>query len=76
MIAILIKSVDQKVEMPCLCHISDTFAVIEESLYKEYPEYREYNTYFTVNGQSIKRFKNIKENKIKNLDRIIMNIID
>ena len=40
MIAILFKSVDEKVEMPCLCHISDTFAAIEESLYKEYPEYK------------------------------------
>ena len=76
MIAILFKSVDQKVEMPYACHITDEFHNIEQELYKEYPELKEVNTYFTVNGQTIKRFKTITENKIKNYVIVILNIFE
>jgi predicted RNase H-like nuclease (RuvC/YqgF family) len=76
MIAILIKSVDGKVEMPCLCHISDTFATLEELLYKAYPDYRNCDTSFKVNGKKILRFKTIQENDIKNQDKIILNVIE
>lgn len=75
MIAILIKSVDGKVEMPCLCHISDTFTTLEELLYKAYPDYRNCDTSFKVNGKKILRFKTIQENDIKNHDKIILNVI-
>ena len=76
MIAILFKSVDKKVEMPYACHITDEFHNIEQELYKEYPELKEVNTYFTVNGQTIKRFKTITENNIKNYDIVILNIFE
>ncbi len=75
-ITILFKSIDQKVEIPFSCHISDIFVRIEEQLYNEYPEYKEFNTYFTVNGRVIKRFKSIKENDLKNFDKILLNVYE
>ena len=73
---ILFKSTDQKVEMPYSCRVSDIFVRIEEFLYNEYPEYKDLNTYFTVNGRQIKRFRTIQENKIKNLDVILLNVYE
>jgi seryl-tRNA synthetase len=73
---ILFKSTDQKVEMPYSCRVSDIFVRIEEFLYNEYPEYKDLNTYFTVNGRQIKRFRTIQENKIKNLDVILLSVYE
>ena len=60
------------------CLPSDTFAEVEEKLYKMYPEYRETNTLFKlknlyyikanvfqVDGRGILRFKTIAENNIQ-----------
>ena len=49
---------------------------LEEQLYEEYPEYKEFDVYFTVKGDKIKRFKSIEENKLKNKDKILLNIFD
>ena len=46
------------------CLLSDTFAEVEEKLYKIYPEYRETNNIFQVDGRAILRFKTIAENNI------------
>ena len=50
--------------VPCLK--SNTFAEVEEKLYKQYPEYRETNNNFIANGKLVLRFKTIGENKIGN----------
>ena len=42
----------------------------------KYTQYKDYNTYLTVNGNVIKRFKTIDENKIKDGNTIIINIYD
>ena len=69
------KSIDQNVDYPITCKNTDIFVRIEENLYKEFPEYKDYdNTFFTVNGTMIKRFKSIEDNKIKNGDKIMLNI--
>ena len=47
------------------CLLSDTFAEVEEKLYKIYPEYRETNNIFQVDGRNILRFKTIAENNIQ-----------
>ena len=47
------------------CLPSDTFAEVEEKLYKMYPEYRETNNVFQVDGRGILRFKTIAENNIQ-----------
>ena len=47
------------------CLLSDTFAEVEEKLYKIYPEYRETNNVFQVDGRGILRFKTIADNNIQ-----------
>ena len=57
---------DQSLFYAVSCSGQDTFAEVEEKLYKEYPEYRETNNTFLANGKEILRFKTIAENKIRN----------
>ena len=59
-------SMDSKIHFPISCLDTDTFAEVEEKLYKQFPEYRETNNSFLDNGQQVLRFKTIKENKIGN----------
>ena len=48
------------------CLPDETFAEVEEKLYKIYDEYRNTNSnYFLYGGRTILRFKKIRENKIK-----------
>ena len=53
-----------------ICKNIDLFVNLEKRLYKDFPKFKDYNTYFEVNGHSIKRFKTMDENKIKNNDII------
>ena len=62
---ITIISTDQKVIYGLKCLTTETFADVEERLYKEYPEYRETNNIFQVNGKQVLRFKTIEENNIQ-----------
>ena len=48
------------------CLPDETFAEVEEKLYKKYDEYRNTDNFFLCNGTKILRFKKIRENKIKN----------
>jgi predicted RNase H-like nuclease (RuvC/YqgF family) len=59
-------SSDSKVHFIIKCVKNDTFAEIEEKLYREYPEYRETNNMFLANGKQILRFKTIEQNNIGN----------
>ena len=59
-------STNQKVYFAVPCAPNNTFAEIEEKLYKKYPEYRETNNNFLANGKLVLRFKTIAENKIGN----------
>ena len=59
-------SMDHSLIYPIKCLPSDTFAEVEEKLYKIYPEYRETNNLFQVDGRTILRFKTIAENNIQN----------
>ena len=45
---------------------NNTFAEIEEKLYKQYPQYRETNNNFIASGATVLRFKTIAENKLVN----------
>ena len=58
-------SSDQKIIKGIKCLPSDTFAKIEEELYKHYPEYRKTNNNFVTNGNTVMRFQTLAENKIK-----------
>ena len=59
-------SMDQIVHFSVGCLKTNTFAEVEEKLYKQYPEYRETNNNFIANGTQVLRFKTIAENKIGN----------
>ena len=59
-------SSDQNVHYAATCLKTNTFAEIEEKLYKQYPQYRETNNNFIANGTQVLRFKTIAENKIIN----------
>ena len=59
-------SMDQTVHFAVPCLKTNTFAEIEEKLYKQYPQYRETNNSFLAHGSQVLRFKTIAENKIGN----------
>ena len=59
-------SSDQNVHYSVTCLKTNTFAEVEEKLYKQYPQYRETNNTFLANGMQVLRFKTIDENKIGN----------
>ena len=48
------------------CLKTDTFAEVEEKLYKTFNEYRETNNVFLHGGNVVLRFKTIEQNKIGN----------
>ena len=72
-LSILIKSIDESIELCISCKNIDKFLQLEEQFYEHYPEYKEKNNYFTCNGIVIKRFKTLEENKIKCSDIILLN---
>ena len=58
------------------CLETDTFSEVEEKLYKIYEELRNTNNMFNVNGGTILRFKNLKENNIKDGDKVLLYTIE
>ena len=63
-------SIDQKINCQINCLKTDTFAEVEEELYKQFEEYRETNNNFIVKGKNVLRFKKIYENNIKDGDEV------
>ena len=61
---------DGKVDHGIKCLPTETFAEVEEKLYKIYDEYRKINNIFLANGNLIKRDKTMSENNIKDGDKI------
>ena len=59
-----------------ICKKTDLFIKLEERLYKDFPKFKDYNTNFISNGKSVKRFKSIGDNNIKNNDVISIVIND
>ena len=75
-ISLYFQSVDQKIKETILCQSNEKFHILEGILYEKYPQYKESENYFIVNGVKVNRFKTLKENNIKNGDKIVLNIID
>ena len=67
-------SVDQSINTGIACTAENTLAEVEEKLYQMYNEYRNTNNILMHKGNVALRFKKIKENKIKNGDKIIIDI--
>ena len=65
-------STDSSINKGIKCLETDTFAEVEEKLYQIYDEFRNTNNSFTVNGNPILRFKNLKENNIRDGDSVML----
>ena len=65
-------SLVQSIRTGIQCLAEDTFAEVEEKLYQMYEEYRNTNNILLFQGNTILRFKKIRENKIKNGDTILV----
>ena len=63
---VFFQSQDQEINnVPIKCLSSDTFAEVEEKLYKKYENFRNTNNTPICNGRTILRFKKLSENNIK-----------
>ena len=59
-------SMDEQIKLSIPCIDTDTFAEVEEKLYKQFPQYRQTNNNFIANGKPVSRLKTIAQNKIGN----------
>ena len=67
------KSMDEVINKePIRCSSNDTFAEIEEKLYKKHNDFRNTNNHHICNGRNILRFKTLNENKIKDEDVVLI----
>ena len=65
-------STDSSIHEGIKCVKTDTFAEVEEKLYQIYDNFRDTNNMFTINGRPILRFRNLKENKIRDGDKVLL----
>lgn len=63
---------DTGVNFSVSCFENDSFATVEDKLYKEFPEYRTTDNEFMCKGAIVLRHKTISENNIKNGDTIVL----
>ena len=69
-------SVDSAIHCGIKCLLNETFAEVEEKLYKRYDNYRNTNNTFIANAKPVLRFKTILENGIKDGDNIQLYVIE
>jgi len=69
-VVINFKSSDKKMSCGIPCLLENTFAEVEEKLYQQFEEYRNTNNSLLFKGNTVLRFKKIKENNIHNGDTI------
>ena len=65
-------SFDKNIFCGIKCLKTDTFAEVEEKLYRKYDNYRETNNNFEIKGKEILRFKKICENNIQDGDVVYL----
>ena len=63
-------STDQNIRCGISCLADDTFAEVEEKLYKKFNEFRDTNNILLFGGNTILRFKKVRENNIHDGDTI------
>ena len=65
-------SKDQNIRCGISCLADDTFAEVEEKLYKKFDEFRNTNNILLFKGNIILRFKKVKENDLHDGDTILI----
>ena len=68
LMSIIIKSDDNKINVPIICKNSFKFMKIEEEIYEMFDEYSGKENSFTLKGIKINRNKTLEENGIKDKD--------
>ena len=66
LMTVIFYSTDQKIHYSLICKKTDKFNKIENELFEAYPECQDSEYLYIANGQKIKRFKTLEENKITN----------
>ena len=69
-ISVFINSYDQKINCEIKCKENELFIDVEKKLYEKYNEYKDTNNIFTIGERQICKFKTIRENNIKDKDKI------
>ena len=69
-------SSDQSLNYAVRCKNTDKFNFIVNKMLEKEPSLLEKGFYFLCNGTKINEYKNIKDNKLKNGDKIIMQLFD
>ena len=73
MISIIFRIIEKGIIYSIICKDTDIFAKIEIQFYEKYPEYKESENYFIANGRIINKYKNLKENGIKDNEILLLN---
>ena len=76
LMTIIFYSTDQKIHYSLICKKTDKFNKIENELFEAYPECQDSEYLYIANGQKIKRFKTLEENKITNSQVITLTQFD
>ena len=76
LLCIIFTSCDQNINCPIICKNTEKFNVVENRLYEKFPEYKESENYFTFEGTKINKYVTLDENKIKDGDNILLNVIE
>ena len=71
----IITSTDQAIKYPIICKKSDNFKELEQKIYKKFPDLKQKEHYFLCNGNIIDIEKTIEENKLKDGDILMFNIL-
>ena len=66
LMTVIFYSKDLNIHYSLICKETDSFSTIEKRLYEIYPACQDTDLFCYANGQKIKRFKTLQENKIKN----------
>ena len=65
-------STDQNIRCGISCLADDTFAEVEEKLYKKFDKFRDTNNVLLFGRNIILRFKKVKENNLHDGDTILI----
>ena len=65
-------STDQNIRCGISCLADDTFAEVEEKLYKKFDQFRDTNNVLLFGGNIILRFKKVRENNLHDNDTILI----
>ena len=69
-------SIDQNINYSIACKRTDKFNLVVNRIFDIFPEFIERKCFFICNGNVINEYKKIQDNKLKNGDKILVNIFE